>query len=234
MRLFLAMRTLVVWALLAGAAVFFSRQTFEIWAPDGLRVSESGEPTVRSTPRSLGVARAPRAAAYRPQPAYGVYDVVSRRNLFANDRGAETVGEVTAPAFSAPRLPSMPLDSRFALFGVVIEDGRKRALVWNLGKRTPADRDEVWVKIGDVLGNLSIVAIEAGRIVVSDGSTEHVVRLVDGAHQKRRGGVPPAGPRTGVKSIEVRAPAGTGRGTGAAEPPAVPEADKPPEQASQR
>ena len=211
MRFFLLVRTLLVWALLAGAAAFFAHRTYELWLSD--------DPVAGGAPeaaRPAAVPRVPRSTSYgRPAPLAS-YDVIPQRSLFSEDRSEGLPEDPMAPVIV---LPPRPLDTRFALFGVVTEGGRRRALVANLEKRSTADPDEVWVEAGDVLGTLTVLEIGASQIVLSDGTTEHVVRLSERSPWKPQGGARPAPGGGGVKRIEVGAPGEKGiRPKGAATP----------------
>lgn len=203
MGFFHLIRNLVVWVLLAGAVAFFGHRTYGVWfagkALEGSEDTQETSPSVRRPPAP----RARRSLAYRRVPPYSTYEVVAGRNLFSSDR-REEVPEPEAPVAPAPVVPLRPLDSRFALFGVVIEGDQKKALVWNLNKAGPTDKDYVWVRVGDEVGNLKISEIGLDRLVVTLGDSTYTVRLTDENYQKQRRVVRDARARNRAKTIEIR------------------------------
>ena len=82
MRFFILIRTWIINLLLAGAVVFFGYQTLEVWFPnDKLEVNQPA--------RKALAAGAHRRVAYRRNPPYKTYEVITQRNLFASDRREE-------------------------------------------------------------------------------------------------------------------------------------------------
>jgi hypothetical protein len=194
MRFFLLIRTWVIGILLAGAVVFFGYQTFEIWfSNDKPEVTKPAPKTVAS--------RAHRRVAYRRNPPYKTYEVIAQKNLFSSDR-REKVAE-TSPTPS-PVKPAKPLDSKFALYGIVIEGNEKKALVSNLNKKTAVEKEYIWVKVGDRMGNLKIAGIEPEQVMVNQGGTTYIIRLSDPNYRQKSHNVRKVKKRTGKRTIEIK------------------------------
>ncbi|MBW2408582.1 MAG: hypothetical protein JRF72_02210 [Deltaproteobacteria bacterium] len=195
MRFLLLIRNWIIGLLLAGAAVFFSYQTFAVWsANDTLVVDKSAQKKPR--------ARAERRVVYHRAPRFNAYEVIAQKNLFSRHR-REQLPE-TSPKPSAGKQPK-PLDNRFTLFGIVIKGNEKAALVSNLNKKDAADKNFVWVKVGDKIGNLNVTEIESEQILLTAGGQTYTVRLSDQNQQQRRSSVrkssKPGG--TGTKTITI-------------------------------
>lgn len=176
MRFFLLIRTWIINLLLAGAAVFFGYQTFEVWsANDKLEV----DTLVQNPPTPL----AERRVAYRRQPRYNTYEVIAQKDLFASDRREKLPEKPPAPASV---MPAKPLDSRFVLFGIVINGDQKEALVSNLERKSATEKEYVWVKVGDKIGTLDVSEIQSEQIILTQGASTYSVRLSDQNHAQRR------------------------------------------------
>jgi hypothetical protein len=195
MRFLYLIRNWFIGILLAGAAVFFGYQTIQVWsAADSL---EAGKP-VQKQPGARSIKR----IAYRRTPRFNVYEVIPRKNLFSRDRREQLPEKSPNPL---PGKPPKPLDSRFALFGIVIKGNEKTALVANLDNKTAAEKKYVWVKVGDKIGNLNVSEIQSEQILLTEGGRTYTVRLSDQSHQQKRSGVrkrkKPKG--TGTKNITI-------------------------------
>jgi hypothetical protein len=196
MRFFILIRTWVINLLLAGAVVFFGYQTLEVWFPnDKLEVNQPA--------RKALAAGAHRRVAYRRNPPYKTYEVITQRNLFASDRREELPDATPAPT---PAKPAPQLDSRFALFGIVISDSEKKALVSNLDKKTAVEKDYIWLKIGDKIGQLSISEIYPEHIIVTQGGYPYIIRLSDPSYQQKSYNLQKGKRRPGTKTIEIKRP----------------------------
>jgi hypothetical protein len=100
--------------------------------------------------------------------------------------------------------PSRPLDSRFALFGIVIDGTEKKALVTNLNKKTPTEKTHIWVEVGDTIGNLNIAEIKPGQVTLTEGSSTHIVRLSEQNYAQRRPSGRTAKKQAGTGVIEIK------------------------------
>jgi hypothetical protein len=89
------------------------------------------------------------------------YDVVVKKNLFSPDR---SVPEEESPTEEVIKeIPALP--EKIFLYGVILMNGYETALVSN-PSREPGARKEVWVKVGDSLGDLKVLDIKKERIVL--------------------------------------------------------------------
>lgn len=176
MRFFVSMRSWLVGILLAAAAVFFGYQAYTVWhAGDTPEVGKA----VQKPPRP----RADRRVVYRRNLSISAYDVIARKNLFSSDRREKIPDKSPAPS---AKQATKPLDSRFALFGIVINGDQKEALVTNLGKKSATEKELVWVKVGDQVGTLKVSEIQPELITITRGGSSYTVRLVDQDHPKKR------------------------------------------------
>jgi len=196
MRFFVLIRTWIINLLLAGAVVFFGYQIFTVWfANDKLEANTSGPKQVARS--------AHRRVAYRRNQPYKAYEVIAQKNLFASDRREELPDTSLTPT---PVKPAQPLDSRFALFGIVISDSEKKALVSNLDKKTAVEKDYIWLKIGDKIGQLIISEIYPEHIIVTQGGYPYIIRLSDPSYQQKSYNLQKGKRRPGTKTIEIKRP----------------------------
>jgi type II secretory pathway component PulC len=176
MRFFLLIRTWIINILLAGAAVFFGYQTFEVWSVKEKR--EVDKPVQKPLK-----AHAVKRVAYRRIPRFKTYEVIPRKNLFSSDRREKWPEKSPTPALvKKPRA----LDHRFALYGIVINSNEKKALVSNLNKKNASEKEYIWVKVGDKIGDLNVSEITPGQIIISNGGSTYTVRLSDQSGPQKR------------------------------------------------
>jgi hypothetical protein len=176
MRFFLLIRPWVINLLLAGAAVFFGYRTFAVWSANA---SLQVDPAVQKPAKP----RADERVAYRRPPRYAAYEVIARKNLFASDRREKLAEKPPTPTRV---IPAKPLDSRFALFGIVINGDQREALVSNLDRKKATEKDFIWVKVGDKIGTLNVSEIQSEQIILTQGGSTYSIRLSDRNHSHRR------------------------------------------------
>jgi hypothetical protein len=176
MRFFLLIRTWIISIVLAGAAVFFGYQAFEVW-------SANETPAVKKPVAKPPKPQADRRVAYRPNPRYKTYAVIAQKNLFASDRREKLPAK--APTPSAVK-PAKALDRRFALYGIVINGDQKKALVSNLDKKNAKKKEYIWVKVGDKIGTLNVSEIQSEQIILTQGGSTYTIRLSDQNHPRKR------------------------------------------------
>jgi hypothetical protein len=196
MRFFLLIRTWIISILLAGAVVFFGYKTFEVWSTnDKLEVNKPD----RKSPRP----RARSRIAYHRNPPYKTYEVVAQKNLFSSDRREKSADE--SSTLSGVK-PAKSLDSRFALFGIVINGKEKKALVSNLENKNAKNKKYIWVKVGDRVGNLNISEIKSGHVIITQGGSTYAIPLSDRSYPEKRSTVRKVKKRTGTRTIEIKKP----------------------------
>lgn len=176
MRLLPLIRTWIINILLSGAVLFFGYQTFEVWFAK--EKQEVDEP-VQQTLEPQAVRRVP----YLRVPVFRTYEVISQKNLFSSDRREELP---ETPATSSPVKAPKVLDQRFVLFGVVINSNEKKALVYNLNKKSASEKEYIWVKVGDKIGDLNVSEITPDQVIVSSGGSTHTVRLSERSNPQKR------------------------------------------------
>jgi translation initiation factor IF-1 len=205
MRFFLLIRTWIICTLLAAAAIFFGYQTVEVWSGnDRLEVNEA----IQKTPKR----QVNRRVTHRRNPRYNVYEVIAQKDLFASDRREKLPEKSPTPS---PVKAAQPLDKRFALFGIVINGGEKKALVANLDKKSAKEKAYIWVKVGDKIGTLNVSEIQPEQIILTQGGRTYTIRLSDQSESQRRvrgrKKKKPTEPRTTIiKKQKVKRPAPKG------------------------
>lgn len=172
MRFFLLIRTWIICILLAAVAIFFCYQTFTIWfSNDKLEVKK---PVQKTSKRHVN-----KRVAYRRNPRYNSYEVIAQKDLFSRDRREKS-------PTPAPVKAAQSLDSRFALFGIVVNGSEKKALVLNLNKKDAKEEEYIWVKVGDKMGNLSVSEIQPHHIIITQGGSSYTIRLSDHNRSQKR------------------------------------------------
>jgi hypothetical protein len=179
MRFFLLIHTWIICILLAAAAIFFGYQTVEIWSGNDSNDRLGVKKAVQKTPQRQAV----RSVVQRRSPRYRVYEVIAQKDLFSSDR-REKLPE--KPPKKAPVKAAQSLDKRFALFGIVIDGGEKKALVANLDNKSAREKPYICVKVGDKMGNLNVSEIQPEQIIITHGDRTHTIRLSDHNESQRR------------------------------------------------
>ena len=196
MRFFLLIRTWIISIVLAGAVAFFGYQTVMVWmAKDTL---EANQP-VRITPEPHAQPR----VAYRRYPPYQTFEVIAQKNLFSSDRKEKLSAKSPTPSRVQP---PKPLDSRFALFGIVIDGNEKKALVSNVGKKNASEKAYIWVKIGDKIGNVNVSEITPEQIIITETGNTYTIRLSDQGRSKKRSISRKVIKRTGTSTKNIKKP----------------------------
>jgi translation initiation factor IF-1 len=208
MRFFLLIRTWIICALLAAAAILFGYQTVEVWSGNDSNDRLEVDKAAQKTPKRQAVRR----IVYGRNQRYNVYEVIAQKDLFSSDRREKLPEKSQTPA---PVKAVQPLDKRFALFGIVINGSEKKALVANLDKKSAKGKAYIWVKAGDKIGNLNVSEIQPEQIIITQGGRTYTVRLSDhNQSQKRVRGRKKKKPNepttTIIKKQKVKRPAAKG------------------------
>ena len=152
--------------LLLGIAAFFWGKAYGVWS-NGYVMPEQ-EVRAKPVKKSMVTTRVGRR---RVHPV-NYYDVVVKKNLFSPDR---SVPEEEVPTEEViKKMPALP--EKIFLYGVILMDGYETALVSNPGRK-PGAKKEVWVKVGDSLGDLKVLDIKKERIVLERKGNPYDVLL---------------------------------------------------------
>ena len=102
------------------------------------------------------------------------YELLVRQNLFAPDRKeyAPETGDEQQPESIGPKVSGETV----VLYGVVITEGRKTALINNPGGRL-GDGKFLWVEEGQAISNLKVTAIHPEEIVLEDSGKQYQILL---------------------------------------------------------
>lgn len=123
---------------------------------------------------------------HRRKLPISAYDTIVQKNLFASDR-KEYIKEVVVSTKSEPEpeVEIKVLDTKkITLYGVIIMDDYKQALVTDIDKTS--DRNSIWVKKGDTLGNFTIKTIEEDKVIVTNSGKNFSILLYDKENPKQR------------------------------------------------
>jgi hypothetical protein len=116
------------------------------------------------------------------QPPKSAYDVIAARNLFDRTR---TEGETGIQVGNLKGAETSRYAKRIGLFGVIINDGEKTALVnKDMGRR--GGDDFLWVRVGDQIERLKVVGIERDRIYLQENGSRYEILLSDQRHANKR------------------------------------------------
>lgn len=161
---------------LAAAVLFFGSRIYDIWS----RTDPLPPETADSRPGAAYPVPPPPSVHRVQSPAY--YDEIARKNLFSSQRGQNVAPETVADAKAVE-------ESRFAkniaLYGIMARDDRRSALV-SMGGNPRTGAEYSWVKVGDKLGQVTVVGIERNRIHVLEGSSTFEIRLDDRGHPSKK------------------------------------------------
>jgi hypothetical protein len=101
------------------------------------------------------------------------YSVIAERTLFRPDR-VESLPEPSEPTVRE----ELPLISgrRMSLYGVIIMGDDRKALIDN-PIRKPDEPEKKWVRVGEMLGNWTVGAIEPESILLKEGGNTYKIPL---------------------------------------------------------
>ncbi|MDM8550689.1 hypothetical protein QUF72_11450 [Desulfobacterales bacterium HSG2] len=159
--------------LLAGLAVFFGIKAHDVWINE-----EKANPEMRVAPGKSGTSfnRPVKRVFYKRMPPESVYDVVAGKNLFSPDR-AEFIPEEPEPE-SEPEVEQISLSGKkITLYGVIIMDDYKSALISNPFPAEPGERKNKWVKEGETVGDFEVAEIQKGRILLAEKGKKYEIPL---------------------------------------------------------
>jgi len=160
---------------LAVLTVGFTLQAVRTWMRplQGLAVAEPDEDAGKTSLPPLVKKR---------EPPMSAYDVIAARSLFDKDR---TEGEIEMPVGNLKDADTSRYAKRIGLFGVIIEDGEKMALVnKDMGRR--GSDEYLWVRVGDQIDRLKVVGIERDRIYLQENGSRYEILFSDQRQPSKR------------------------------------------------
>ncbi len=116
------------------------------------------------------------------KPPKSAYDAIAARSLFSQNR-TEDVTETLVGNLKGAETSRYA--KRIGLFGVIINDGEKMALINKDTGRRGSD-DVMWVRVGDTIERVKVAAIERDRILLLENGTHYEVLLSDQRHSNKR------------------------------------------------
>ncbi len=161
---------------LAVFAVFFGLKAYGVWSEGEKSFSE--EPLIEK-PSS----RPKKRIVKKRMPPESDYRVVVERTLFSPERVSPDLQEEDPEAEEIKDLKVS--GKRFFLYGVVLTDDYKAALITN-SEVKPGKRKQKWVMVGDTVGGFRVAGIKKDRIILAQGSREYEILLYDKDEPKKR------------------------------------------------
>ncbi|MFO7839167.1 MAG: hypothetical protein R6X08_06690 [Desulfosalsimonadaceae bacterium] len=113
------------------------------------------------------------------------YELLVRQNLFSPER-KEYVEKSESEGSDAESEQPKISGEQVALYGVIISDGIKTAMINNPGGKL-GDKKFEWIKEGQMLSNLEVIEIHPDEVVLDDGGKRYQVLLSEKKQRKGRG-----------------------------------------------
>jgi len=155
---------------LAVLVVFSGIKAADVWFDDDGSVLDS---KVSERPAERAPEKKISREAVPPETAY---EVVLENNIFSPSRKeylpVQESGDDSVKESAELKIPG----KKVVLYGVVLMDGYKKALVTNLDK-TSNGKDIVWVQEGQSLGSFRVSRIEKKKLIVQENNQEFEISL---------------------------------------------------------
>ena len=154
---------------LAVFAIFFGLKAYGVWSEGEKSFSEA--PLIEK-PSS----RPKKRIVKKRMPPESDYSVVVEKTLFSPERVSADLQKEDPEAEAIKDLKVS--GKRFFLYGVIIMDDYKAALITN-PEIKPGKRKQKWVMVGDTVGGFSVAGIKKDRIILAQGAREYEILLYD-------------------------------------------------------
>jgi hypothetical protein len=163
---------------LAVFAIFFGLKAYGVWS-EGEKSSSEVRPIEKPSSRSE------KRIVKRRMPPESAYSVVVERTLFSPERVSPDLQEEEPEAEEIKDLKV--LGKRFFLYGVIIMDDYKTALITDPEVKR-GKKKQKWVMVGDSVGGFRVAGINKDGIILAQGAREHEILLYD--KDKPKSGAP--------------------------------------------
>ena len=155
----------------------FSVQAASTW------LGSSPMDAVVETDAESNKALAPLTSKQR-KPPKSAYDLIAARSLFSQNRTEDLtdtrIGNLKGAETSR-------YAKKIGLFGVIINDGEKMALVnKDISRRGGSGENLLWVRVGDSIERVKVAGIERDRILLQENGSHYEVLLSDQRHSNKR------------------------------------------------
>jgi hypothetical protein len=171
-------RIFIVNVCLAILVILLGVKTYGVWFPSDDKVSKD---TTDQTPASW----TERKITPRMNPPEPSFRAVVDKNLFSPRREWREPQKQEVEPEPEPVIPQLNVPGKkIILHGVVVTEGYHRALVNN---PTPGEKDIMWVKVGDLVGDFKVSEIREDRIIVAEGAKRYEVLLYDKDKPRNQG-----------------------------------------------
>ncbi len=154
-------------AILALCVLFVGGRAYRVWTQE--EPVEAMEPSLDLPVLASEKTRTNERGSLRES----AYSVIAERTLFRPDR-VEFLPESSEPTARE----EIPLISgrRLSLYGVIIMGNDRKALIDN-PIRQPDEPGKKWVRVGEVMGNWTVSAIEPESILLVEGAKNYKIPL---------------------------------------------------------
>ena len=161
---------------LAVFAIFFGLKAYGVWS-EGEKSSSEVRPIEKPSSRTK------KRIVKKRMPPESDYSVVVERTLFSPERALPDLQEGEPEAEEIKDLKVS--GKRFFLYGVIIMDDYKAALITNPEVK-PGKKKQKWVMVGDSVGGFRVAGIKKDMIILAEGAREHEILLYDKDKPKSR------------------------------------------------
>ncbi|HOP35053.1 MAG TPA: hypothetical protein PL090_01915 [Syntrophales bacterium] len=155
---------------LAVLVVFSGIKAADVWFDDDRSVLDS---KVSERPAE----RAPEKKISREtMPPETTYEAVLEKNIFSPNR-KEYLPPPEASAENKPEVAELRIPGKkVVLYGVVLMEGYRKALVTNLEKKG-RERDVLWIREGEAYGAFKVSRIEKDKVFLEGNGQEYEIAL---------------------------------------------------------
>jgi len=222
-----------IWVINLVLAILIGISWMGIW-----KIRHAGQPPITDAgvlPQAETASQKSKAVDKKMQES-SAYDAIVTKNLFSPERMANMADLASSPAVEDLRVSG----EKIMLFGVVMVDDYKAAMINNPGKESDG-KEYRWVKEGEQISNLKVVKIQKDQISINDGALQYKISLFDPNKAKNKDAAAPSreeskglisGEREAQSAQKTQAPASapeTGASVQPRDGPKIVGADRPPQ-----
>ncbi|HQB30667.1 MAG TPA: hypothetical protein PLO86_07860 [Syntrophales bacterium] len=193
---------------LAFLVVFSGIRAAGVWFQDDRSIvtgKVSEKPVDRVPEKKMFTAALPPESSYAPVVEKNLFSPDRKEPAAAQEPAAESKGEI-----AELKIPG----KKVALYGVVLVDDFRKALITNLEKKGK-ERDVIWVREGETVGTFKVARIEKDKVFLEENGRQYEIALYSDDKPERRTVAVPEG------KPSVIAPEGEARKESAPPAPAV-------------
>ncbi|HPJ67739.1 MAG TPA: hypothetical protein PLQ82_06495 [Desulfobacteraceae bacterium] len=170
--------------ILMAVVIFFGIKALGVWTEKGLPSPETESQALTGPAVRMDMKKGIQGMQRRAVSEI-VYESIATMNLFSSDRKEpETEKAEQKEEEKQPPKNISKIRKEIILYGVIISDGCKSALISNL-KPEPGERKSKWVKIGDSIDGLEVTDVNKESIILAEGADKFEILLFDKKKARR-------------------------------------------------